>query len=489
MRHQHLSVKWKLFLYFTLFSCVILVLLWLFQTVFLDSFYKTIKKHEVHKYTQVIEKNIDSDTIESFLQSLSQENGLCVLVLDSEGSTLYSADAQMGCIIHKLDAEGLYRFYQLAKNNNGEYVEQFESKKNDYAPGQKRGEASASFHPVPRMMESIVEVRTFTDAKGKEIILYVNSVISPVSATVSTLRIQLIWITVLMIALALMIALILARKIARPVEKMNASAKMLAQEHYDVKFEGGSYREIDELAQTLTYTAHELSRVEELRRELMANISHDLRTPLTMITGYGEMMRDVPGENNAENIEVIIGEAKRLTTLVNDVLDLTKLQSQEPLHLYPFDITDEIEMLIHRYDKLAPEYQISFHHAEDHVMVKADKVRILQVVYNLINNAITYTGEDKTVMVNQIVKDGYVCIHVLDTGTGISPEELRDIWQRYYRSSVHKRATVGTGLGLSIVRSVIDMHNTIEPGMADCGVESTVGKGSDFWFQLRLHEE
>ena len=158
------------------------------------------------------------------------------------------------------------------------------------------------------------------------------------------------------------------------------------------KRQGKGYLEIEELSNTLNYAAKELSKVESLRRELIANMSHDLRTPLTMISGYGEVMRDIPGENTAENVQIIIDETKRLTNLVNDMLDLSKLQAgAQEINSSSFNITEEIEHIIARYDKLLTnkDFTIQFQYDKP-VFVKADIIKINQVIYNLINNAINY---------------------------------------------------------------------------------------------------
>lgn len=123
-----------------------------------------------------------------------------------------------------------------------------------------------------------------------------------------------------MILFSVMLALVIAKWIFRPIEAINNSAKMLATGDYSTQFKGTGYKEIAELSETLNYTAKELSKVELLRQELIANISHDLRTPLTLISGYAEAMRDLPDENNSENAQIIVDETKRLTTLVNDVM-------------------------------------------------------------------------------------------------------------------------------------------------------------------------
>lgn len=228
----------------------------------------------------------------------------------------------------------------------------------------------------------------------------------------------------------------------------------------------------------MNYAATELSKTEALRRDLIANVSHDLRTPLTMITGYSEVIRDLPGENTPENIQIIIDEATRLTTLVNDMLDISKLQSgTQPFNRTNFNLTESIRTILQRYSKLT-DYDITFS-ADQDVMVNADELKISQVVYNLVNNAITYTGNDKVVAIRQLMNGSKVRIEVRDTGEGIPQDKLNDIWDRYYKvDKAHKRAQIGTGLGLSIVKTILDMHG------GAYGVQSRENCGSVFWFEL-----
>ena len=146
----------------------------------------------------------------------------------------------------------------------------------------------------------------------------------------------------------------------------------------------------------------------------------------------------------------------------------------------PLCITEAVEAAMERYAKLreVDGYVITFA-ADRKATVMADRTRIMQVVYNLVNNAVTYTGADKTVRIIQSCEDGKVRISVTDSGEGIEADKLALIWDRYYKvDKVHKRAAMGTGLGLSIVRSITHLHG------GSCGVESTLGVGSTFWFEL-----
>ena len=202
-----------------------------------------------------------------------------------------------------------------------------------------------------------------------------------------------------------------------------------------------------------------------------------------MITGYGEVMRDLPGENTPENIQIIIDEATRLSTLVNDLLDLSKLQSGAlQAEKKEFSLTESIRDIFVRYAKLVEQdgYNIIFE-CKENVIINADELRISQVVYNLVNNAVNHAGEDKTVIVSQTVRGNKVLIEVTDHGEGIPADKLEYIWDRYYKvDKEHRRGVIGSGLGLSIVKSILDAHN------ARYGVRSAPGKGSTFWFEIGI---
>ena len=221
--------------------------------------------------------------------------------------------------------------------------------------------------------------------------------------------------------------------------------------------------------------------MDELQHELIANISHDLRTPLTMIGGYAEVMRDLPDETTPENLQIIIDETARLTSLVNELLDFSRLQTDnETMTAEPFALTSSIRSIIIRIAKLTEKdgYHVVFE-PDESCWATGDEKRIAQVIYNLIGNALTYTGPDKQVTVTQRLKEDKVRVSISATGKGIPQDELDLIWNRYYRTKeTHKRAVVGSGLGLNIVRTILEKHQ------AAFGVDSTVGQGTTFWFEL-----
>ena len=465
------------------------MILWLSQTVFLDDFYKHIKLSEIKSSSDIICKNIDNPELHTLITRLSQRNEICILVTDSQLNQIYSCDILRDCVIHKNPFIDIYRLYIQAKDNSGEYIEKI----NREIPKNSTYHVENFIGKVPpidiKMPESIVYTKLTTNSSGTEFFICLNSTISPVDATTQTLKVQLMYITFILLFAAIVLAFIISKNISKPIIDINKSAKVLATGNYNVNFNEGGYKEISELGATLNYASKELSKVEELRRDLIANISHDLRTPLTLITGYGEAIRDLPGENTPENIQVIIDEAKRLTSLVNDVLDISKFQSNtQKLDIREFNFSLTIKELLSRYAKFTEQdgYTISYEYDEI-VTVNADELKISQVLYNLINNAITYTGPDKKVIVRQTVINDYVRIEVIDTGDGIDHNKLEYIWDRYYKvDKNHKRAAVGTGLGLSIIKSILDMHNEIYHDFAKYGVTSKEGEGSVFWFELKF---
>ena len=487
LKLKHISIKWRIFSYFTLFTTVILILLWLLQVVFMNSFYKTIKVNSIKYYASNIFKNINSEYLEDLITNYAIDSNSSIAILDENNNAIYSSNFLPFAGKNKdLSLDDITDSITQAKSNGGSYLKWLQNNEHqeDLSPRNNSntnniiGKSSDS----NKVLFSIIYTKLATKEDGSNVaIVIINANVAPLNETVKTIRLQLVCVTIIMITLALLLALLISKKISKPIIEINTIAKELAQGNYNVKFVESEYKEISELSNTLNYATTELSKNEKLRRELIANISHDLRTPLTMITGYAELMRDLPGENTEENIQIIIDEAKRLTSLVNDVLDISKLQSgTQPLKLVNFNLTNSIKDIIERYSKFTDQYgyNIRFIHDND-AYVYADELRISQVVYNLVNNAINYTGKDKLVIVQQRCSDNKVIIEVIDTGEGISEEKLPYIWDRYYKiSKEHKRAAIGTGLGLSIVKTILDQHD------ANYGVKSTVGQGSIFWFEI-----
>ncbi len=461
--------------------------MWLFQTVFFDDFYRSVKTFQVERCASSVSKNIDDEEIAELLKEIEEHNDMDVSVYSV---TQYSSNPIFSPIYapHNftssysiVNMSTVYDCYYKALENGGKTTI-----KPDNTPPKTDRWGMEFNAPFEKNFSQLLTCAVVTESDDEQYLVLVESDIAPVSSTVDTLKVQLIIMTIFMVIVSIFIAVVTAHYLSKPLQDTNKNAKQLALQNYDIAFSGGNYKELCELNDTLTYSADELRKVDELRRELIANISHDLRTPLTMITGYSEVMRDIPGENSPENIQIIIDEANRLSSLVNDLMDISKLESgSATMHNTIFNLTDCIKDIFTRYTKLIEQdgYNIIFEY-DSEVYINADPLRISQVMYNLINNAINYAGEDKTVIVKQSVSPSSVCIEVIDHGVGIEEDKIPYIWDRYYKvDKEHKMAVVGTGLGLSIVKNILNRYD------AQYGVKSTVGFGSDFWFVLPTVEK
>ncbi len=304
-----------------------------------------------------------------------------------------------------------------------------------------------------------------------------------VHGTVKTLQIYLIIVGVIVLLGSLLVTYAFSQKLTRGLKSMSDTAVKLAEGDYTVKFTNADYTEMAQLSDTLNYVRDEVKKSEDFRREILANVSHDLKTPLTMIKAYASMIKEISGDNKEKrekHLQVIIDEADRLTGLVNDVLSVSKLQSNiEEINFKVFNLTELVYGIINRFGYLQESqgYNLMVDIDKD-LYTRADEEKISQVIYNLLGNAANYAGKDKTVYISlKADLDGKrIKFSVRDTGKGISKEALPEIWDRYYRvKENHQRPVKGTGLGLNIVKVILQNH------AFDFGVDSAIGEGSTFW--------
>lgn len=465
---KRVGMKRKIFYYLMCFSTILLAVLWVFQTVMLDSFYRYIKLSEVKKSGKEILSLINEESILSDeIYRIAMEIESYIEIINEHGQSILA----VGDMKNRMPIdEKINLLRSMDGEEHIEYYDNFNSfdKKFDKIDPKLKGPT-----------RSIIYLRK---AKDNNVII-INSMISPVDATVKTLRCQLYVVTGILIIFSILFAIIIAKRLSIPIEKINESAKDLAKGKYDITFSDVSYKELGELSDTLNLATAELNKVESLRRELMANISHDLRTPLSLIYGYAEVMHDFPEEITSEQTQTIMDETQRLSSLVSDILSISNLESgTQKFNMFRFNLTESIRNTTKRMEELMKKhgYNIEFSTTEE-VMIEGDEIKLTQAFYNLLINAINYTGKDKKVSVIQVIEGYKVIVKVQDTGEGIAEDDLPYIWDRYYKvDKVHKRAVTGTGLGLSIVKKIIDFHE------GQCGVISEQGKGSEFWFKLKI---
>ena len=496
-RKRPIGIKWKMFAILICFVSVFAVAIWIFEIQMLSFFYQSAKHNEFKNTAENISTTLNNDDLTArACAAFADEyyNDIWVYRLDHG---FFNADRPLVYVDGTKDGFGPFLeanfdlLYERTQKNSGIYIAMVPMKN-----------FKESYFEFKIISDNLDEPRQFPFISGNmsrmsamyfslhkaedtEYLIVQRANISPIGTMVDTLENQVLFVGLLLIILALLLAVIMSKLITKPIIRINDSAKSFAIGKYDIRFSGHGYREIEELSETLNFAAGELSKNDRLQKELISNISHDLRTPLTMIKGYSEVMRDIPGENTPENVQVIIDETARLSELVNDMLDLSKIQAGTRVpDMRLFCLTEAVRSTMFRYEKLMMQdgYKIDFE-ADRDVYVYADSGMILQVVYNLINNAINYTGADKQVTVRQTVDGETVRISISDTGDGIAEADIPYIWDRYYKvDKVHRRATVGTGLGLSIVKGILELHN------ASYGVVTSAERGSTFWFELKTSE-
>ena len=423
-KHRRVGIKWKMFIILFLFVFAFAFCIWIFEVQMLHYFYQAAKFNELESVSESLSESLGDDIeVMQITDDYAQEYYSDIWVYQVEESNFekaYKVTFEEGL----KDSLGYFiepnfsDLYYSAKQNDDRYIAliPMNNFRDSYFQFKIIKDNAGDPRGFPFVMGNMRELNAIFveifEVDGAEYVIFQRTNITPLSVMISTLENQVVFIGTLLIILTLILAAIMAKLITKPLEQVTESAKSLAAGKYNTEFRGHGYREIDELSDTLNYAANELSKNDRLQKELLSNISHDLRTPLTMIKGYSEIMRDIPEENTPENVQVIIDETSRLTDLVNDMLDLSKIQSGARLaEMKEFCLTEVVRDTMFRYEKLTMQdgYRIDFK-ADNDVYVIADSTMILQVVYNLINNAINYTGENKYVSVVQSVEGDTVRI-------------------------------------------------------------------------------
>ncbi len=433
-------------------------MLWFFQIIFLKLHYEASVKHNLNATVREIQKYNRNDLV-SNIDSIAYKNDVCIEVISKNSIISYSGIKSSGC------------------NTSGEIYYKF---KNDFIDD-NLNKSSFEFTNSKYNNKTIVKA-----VKIDNDYVFVSANLEILENTFIILNNQLGIVTLVILGLSVCMGYFINRKIAKPIVDITEKAEELRRGNYDVNFksEEGIY-EIRELAETLDSMTNELSKTESVRREFLANVSHDIKTPLTMIKAYAEMVRDISYNDDDKrnaNLNVIVMEVDRLNILVNDILVLSRLQAgAESLEIENFDLNFLVRDCLTRYDIYKEDgYEFVYSFNGKSAMIEADKKRMQQVIYNLINNAVQYTGDDKKIFIDVSESKKWIIFSVRDTGKGMKKEEIRHIWDKYYKiDKKYKRSTVGSGIGLSIVKTICENHKFLY------GVDTEVNHGSKFWVKIR----
>ncbi len=254
--------------------------------------------------------------------------------------------------------------------------------------------------------------------------------------------------------------------IVSPVRKINDTAREFSEGNYDVRVEteGKADDEITELAKSINSMINEVAATDKLKNDFISTVSHELRTPLTAIKGWGEMLKELDGEDrelSRRGTEVIINESERLSRLVEELLDFSRMQNGNmTLRLEKIDVLAELDEAVFVFKERSKRdnIEIKYNAPETPAPMMGDPNRIKQVFVNLLDNAFKYNKEGGLVDVEAIVDDGVLTINISDTGCGISPEDLPNVKKKFYKANIQVR---GSGIGLAVVDEILKLHNGI----------------------------
>lgn len=466
------SIRAKLWMGMMILIVIIIFLLWLFQIVFLDKFYSIMETDGVKENAiEIVDKitnleqleNIENQDIVGEIENLVYEKQLTVEILDKNYTTLYEGNTGSGMTIPGVIRDEVDSIIENAM----------------------MGDLNETIVHHPRFNYKVMTIGIPIEIEGSiKGVMVVMMPLASIDETKTIITTQLFFITILLIVISIIIAFIISKKIASPITKISNQAEMFEKGKYDVRIEKHSDDEIGHLADRMNSMGEALGQNEKLQKEIIANVSHELRTPITLIKGYAETILDITGDNKEKRekqLKIIVDETDRLNRMVGDILDLSTIQSGiKELEIEKFELLEILKYVKVHFSSEEVNIKLNFE-TEENIFVECDKNKILQVLYNLVGNAIRHRGDDDIVEIYLELKKDEVKIHIKDHGDGISEEDLKYIFERYYKGKrIEGVKKEGTGLGLSIVKSILELHKS------QYGVESKIGEGTDFWFNLKI---
>lgn len=459
------SIKTTTLVSFVVFALLLISFLWTLMSFFINTYYESARTQEVIRTADSLEKEYREfpQSFNIFAMQTAGANGLYIRLDSQQGSVFY--DGTSGIRDNELFSDDIDRISKKLSDSSNDSVTETRF--------------SASSDSDARLVYA-----TKISVNGEVDILYIVAPLYPDQVTIRIIKNMLLYISVIVLSVAFILAIALSRRISSPIENLTKSATELSKGNYDVKFDGSAFTETKELARALNKASYEMERTDFYQREIIANVSHDLKTPLTMIRSYAEKIIDISGDNPEKrnsDLQIIISETERLNRLVTDMMSVSNLQSNNvELHKETFDIVHAAQEVYESFMVLSSSEGFEMHfHPSRPAYVVGDRSRIMQVMTNFVSNAVKYSGDSKYIDIQVVRLPKKVAFHCIDHGVGIPSDEIGHVWDKYYRTSAnHERDIEGTGLGLAIVKGILNLHN------AKYGVESEEGKGSDFWFEM-----
>lgn len=332
--------------------------------------------------------------------------------------------------------------------------------------------------------------RSIVDLNGETIgAMFFHTDMSRTNSSMRQVYLDVLLSACIAVILAFLAVTYITMRITKPITDMNNTINRFSGGDYEARVTVSSKDEVGQLGQSFNEMATEINALEQSRRSFVANVSHELRSPLTSIRGFLEAMQDgtIAKEDQPKYIGIVINECKRMTGMVNGLLDLARIESgQYELKLEPFDINELVIRTVLTFEARinAKHIDVNMDFDSEHTIVEADHSQIAQVIRNLVDNAIKFLQDNGKLTMRITSGKDIAHVSVIDNGAGIAQEDLPYVFDRFYKAEkAHTPSGSSSGLGLSIVKRIIEQHGQ------SIKVESEPGKGAAFTFTLKIYEQ
>lgn len=455
-KENHKGISFKILCSFLIIISIIIFLIWLLEILLFAPIYKSIQTKQVTKINDEIIENYQNYTKDDYVKMSIKDNcniiifkivadKLAVEINTSRDTSYFELEFIVNEFIYNLNSEDSVEY--VAKNQGNETI-------------------------------NVGKIQNFN---GEDVYFYTSSVLTPLNGVVSVTTIVLLIISIVSLIITILVSIVLSKKISKPIQNISNQARQLSSGNLNIEFNEKGYKEVELLSNTLNYSISEIKKSDKIQKEIVQNVSHELKTPLTLIESYAELINDYSGDDpkkRKKHIQIILEETSKLNDLINDMLDLSKMQANTIVYnKETYNLCDSIEKFETFYINKHKDFLFEFHYPKE-CFINADKKRMEQVITNLINNAINYSQKENKHIIVTLKRDSNnrYKFSVQDFGIGISEEDKKLIFNRHFRSTSVKRAVVGSGIGLTIVKEILTYHNF------EYGVESELNNGSTFYF-------
>lgn len=452
------GIRFKLWIYTSLLLLSLLGLTYIMQSTILDRFYISREsgnlRDQAKKLVDILESQDSKKDISAEMEYIASLNGGRASVYDENGRLLAYAGHYMQGRLANIEADMIQGILQGREEQNNE--------------------------TMAGMQVNIVSIGIPVMSGGKvKGAVFLHSPSTPMQQAVIKVKRQFLLLFALALFISALGAVYISRHFTNPIIGIKLAAEKIAKGDYKARADIKAQDEFRELADTINKMAGDLEKTERLRRDFIANVSHEFRTPLGIIKGFAEALSDnvVPEEEKKEYADAIIEESTRLNNMVNGILDLSKIESGNlKVNKEEFNLWELVQEIIGKLSIISGNREVSFD--GEKAFILGDRDMIGRAILNIIGNAIDHTADNGKIDIN-LNKNNGIILTISDNGTGIDKEHLPYIFERFYRAK-NTRGGSG-GLGLSISQEIIKAHG------GEIEVESEKGKGTKFVVKLNWY--